>query len=167
MDTGLSGNLEKDQNTGRRSPMVLIIGAVAMILLIGVLYFASRYAPAPIQAPELPLAMGPAETEYISHIEFLEPQVARATNFLNQEVTFVFGTVKNNGPRAIRQIEVTLEFHDVFHQVVLRDKERLFSPDAIPLESYHTRDFQLTYEHIPVQWNQAYPALRITGLNLQ
>jgi hypothetical protein len=165
--TGIHGNLQGDQDGNRRSPAVLIIGAVAMIVLIAVVYWASRYAPAPIKPPEIPLTMGPAETEYVSHIEFLEPQVARATNFLNQEATFVFGNVKNNGPRPIRQIEVTLEFHDVFKQVVLRDKERLFSPDAIPLDSYRMRDFQITYERLPAQWDQGYPTLHITGLALQ
>lgn len=165
----MDGNLERgqDQETRRGSPLVLIIGAAALVLLIGVLYWASQYAPAPAQPDELPLTMGPAEEDYVAHIEFLEPNVARAANFLNQEVTFVFGTVKNNGLRPIRQIEVSLEFHDVFGQVVLRDKERLFNPDAIPLESYRTRDFQLTYETLPAQWNQAYPTLRITGLALQ
>jgi hypothetical protein len=163
----MNGNIGSDQETTRRSPMVLIIGVVALTLLIALVYWVGRYAPAPAQRREIPLAMGPAEQDYVAQIEFLEPNVARATNFLNQEATFVFGTVKNNGPRPIRQIEVTLEFHDVFHQVVLRDKERLFSPDAIPLESYHTRDFQITYEAMPAQWNQAYPTLRITGLALQ
>lgn len=163
----MNGNMQTDQETRRRSPLVLMIGAAAMLVLIGVLYWASRYAPAPLRPPEIPLAMGPAENEYISHIEFLAPQMARATNFLNQEVTFAFGTVKNNGPRPIRQIEVTLEFHDVFKQVVLRDKERLFNPDAIPLDSYHMRDFQITYEKLPAQWDQAYPTVRVTGLALQ
>jgi hypothetical protein len=163
----MNGNMESGQDTRRGSPLVLIIGAVALVLLIGVLYWASQYAPAPALPREIPLSMGPAEDNYVAHIEFLEPSVARAANFLNQEVTFVFGTVKNNGPRPIRQIEVTLEFHDVFGQVVLRDKERLFTADAIPLESYHTRDFQLTYETLPAQWSQAYPTLRISGLALQ
>jgi hypothetical protein len=166
-NTGMNGNLEGNQETRRGSLTVLLIGAVAMVLLIGLLYWVGRYAPAPAQPPELPLTMGPAENEYVSHIEFLEPQVSRATNFLNQEATFVFGTIKNNGPRSIRQIEITLEFHDVFQQVVLRDKERLFSPDAIPLEPYHMRDFQITYETLPAQWNQGYPTLSITGLALQ
>lgn len=163
----MNGNMQTDQETRRRSSVVLIIGAAAMLALIGLLYWASRYAPDPVKPTEIPLAMGPAENEYISQIEFLAPQMARATNFLNQEVTFAFGTVKNNGPRPIRQIEVTLEFHDVFKQVVLRDKQRLFSPDAIPLDSYHMRDFQITYERLPAQWDQGYPTVRITGLALQ
>jgi Protein of unknown function (DUF2393) len=165
----MSENKEVKPDSERRSPTVLLIGAVGMILIIALFYWASRYAPAPIKPLQIPLSMGPAEQEYVSHIEF-EPQaqqVARATNFLNQEATFVFGTVKNNGSRSVRQIEVTLEFHDVFKQVVLRDKERLWSPDAIPLAPGHMRDFQITYEAMPAQWDQAYPTLRITGLNLQ
>lgn len=159
--------MASNEETNRRSPAVLFIGAAAMVLVLGLVYWASRYAPAPATAPDQPLPMGAAEQEYVPHIVFLEPQVARATNFLNQEVTFVFGTVKNNGPRAVRQIEISLEFHDVFRQVVLRDKQRLFGVHAIPLESYHSQDFQLTYESMPAQWNQAYPVIRITGLALE
>jgi hypothetical protein len=163
----MDGSLQSGQDSPRGTPVILIVGAIALVVLIGVAYWAGRYAPAPIKPPEIPLTMGAAENDYVSHIEFLEPQVARATNFLNQEATFVFGTVKNNGTRPIRQIEVTLEFHDVFKQVVLRDKERLFDADAIPLDSYHMRDFQITYERMPAQWDQAYPTVHITGLNLQ
>jgi hypothetical protein len=159
--------MESNQESSRGSPIVLIIGAVALAVLIGALYWASRYAPAPTKAPDQPLPMGTAEQTYVPKIEFLEPQVAAASNFLNQQVIFVFGTVRNNGPRGVRQIEVTLEFHDVFGQVVLRDKQRLFGARAVPLESYQNRDFQLTYEYLPVQWNQAYPSIHITGLALQ
>jgi len=42
-----------------------------------------------VKPPEAALTMGAAENDYVPHIEFLEPQVSRATNFLNQEVTFV------------------------------------------------------------------------------
>ena len=159
--------MDSNQESSRGSPAVLFIGAAAMLVVLGLLYWASRYAPAPTKAPEQPLPTGTAEQAYASQIEFLEPQVASASNFLNQEVILVFGAVKNNGPRAIRQIEITLEFHDVFRQVVLRDTRRLFGSRAIPLESYHRKDFQLTYESLPAQWNQAYPVIRITGLALE
>lgn len=150
-----------------RAPVVLLIGVVAALVLIGIVYLAGRLTPAPPKVVEQPLPMGTAEQAYVPDIQFLEPKVARAANFLNQEVTFVFGTVLNNGPRAIRQIEITIEFHDVFNQVVLRDKQRLFSPTAVPLAPNQRRDFQLGYETLPAQWNQAYPTIRITGLQLQ
>jgi hypothetical protein len=150
-----------------RAPIILVVGAVAALLLIAVFYLVGRLTPAPAKTVEQPLPMGPTEQAYVPQVLFLEPKVARAANFLNQEVTFVFGTVLNNGPRPIRQIEVMLEFHDVFNQVVLKDTQRLFSPTAVPLAPNQRRDFQLGYETLPVQWNQAYPTIRITGLQLQ
>jgi hypothetical protein len=150
-----------------RAPVVLLVGVGAALLLIGIFYVVARLTPAPPKAVEQPLPMGAAEQAYVQQIQFLEPKVARAANFLNQEVTFVFGTVLNNGPRPIRQIEITVEFHDPFNQVVLRDKQRLFSSTAAPLAPHDRRDYQLGYETLPVQWNQAYPTIRITGLQLQ
>jgi hypothetical protein len=156
-----------NEDSNRRAPVVLLVGAVAMIVLIAVVYFAGRYAPVTVAPAEQPLPMGSAEQAYAPQIQFQDLKVARATNFLNQEATFVFGTTANNGPRGIRQIEVTLEFHDLFQQVVLRDKQRLFSPTAAPLAPNQTRDFQLTYDSMPAQWNQAPPTVQVTGLELQ
>jgi len=150
-----------------RGPVVLLVGAIAAVVVIGILYLVGHFTPAPVKPVEQPLPMGTAEQAYAPQIHFLEPKVARAANFLNQEVTFVFGTVSNDGTRPVRQIEITLEFHDVFKQVVLRDKQRLFSPTAIPLAPNQKRDFQLGYETLPAQWNQAYPTIRITGLQLE
>jgi hypothetical protein len=155
------------EDSDRRAPVVLLVGAVAMIVLIGVVYFASRYTPVTVTPADKPLPMGAAEQAYAPQIQFQEMKVARATNFLNQEATFVFGTTVNSGPRPIRQIEVTLEFHDVFQQVVLRDKQRLFSPTAAPLAPNEHRDFQLTYDSMPAQWNQAPPTVQVTGLALE
>jgi hypothetical protein len=143
------------------------VGAVAMIVVIGVVYLAGRYAPVTATPAEQALPMGAPEQAYAPQIQFVDMKVARATNFLNQEATFVFGTTSNSGPRAIRQIEVTLEFHDVFQQVVLRDKQRLFSPTAAPLAANQTRDFQLTYDAMPAQWDQAPPSVKVTGLALE
>ena len=49
----------------------------------------------------------------------------------------------------------------------MRDTQRLFSPDAAPLAPNDRRDFQLSYETLPATWNQTYPTIRITGLDLQ
>jgi hypothetical protein len=155
------------EESGGRGPVVLLVGVVVLVLLIGGAYVVDRLTPAPVKPPEEVLPMGPAEQAYAPQIQFLEPKVARAANFLNQEITFVFGTVMNNGSRSVRQVEIMLEFHDVFNQVVLRDKQRLFSPTAVPFAPNDKRDFQLGYETLPAQWNQAYPTIQITGLALQ
>jgi hypothetical protein len=155
------------EETKSRGLVVLLVGVAAMLLLIGGLYLVGYLTPSPAKVTAKPLPMGPAEQAYVSQIQFMDPKVARAANFLGQQVTFVFGTVQNNGSRPIEQIEVTLEFHDVFHQVVLRDKERLFGPNVVPLAPSQSRDFQLGFETLPAQWNQAYPGIHITGLALK
>ena len=156
-----------DQETRGRAPIVLLAGALVVLLLLGGVYLLTRMTPAPVPIAEKPLPMGPAEQAYAQQIHFLSPQMSRAANFLNQEVTFMFGTISNDGPRAIRQIEVKLEFHDPFNQVVLRDTQRLFGPGAEPLGPRQQRDFQIGYEHMPATWNQAYPTVQITGLDLR
>jgi len=149
-----------------RLPAAFAAGLVIVTLLIGAAVLFSRYST-PSGPEELrPLPMGPSEQAYAAQIHFLEPKMSRAANFLNQEVTFVFGTAQNGGNRRIKQIEITLEFHDPFNQVVLRDKQRLFTKYDAPLAAGQQHDFQLGYEHVSAQWNNAYPTIQITGLDL-
>ena len=147
------------------APSFLAGAAVVLLLFLGV-YLVTKYAQEEaVKEEQLPLTE--VEKAYISRIEFAKRKVSRAANFLNQEVTFVFGNVVNHGPRAIRQMELTLEFRDAFGQVVLRDVRRPWTSQAAPLTGGQSREFQLTFEHVPASWNQAHPGLRITGLLLE
>ncbi len=147
-----------------RLPVAFLAGLVIVALLIGGAVLLSRYSMPAGPQPVKPLPMGSSEISYAPQIHFLEPKMSRAANFLNQEVTFVFGTLENGGNRKIKQIEITLEFHDPFGQVVQRDAERLFMPNEDPLPPGQQRDFQVGYEHISALWNNAYPSIRVTGL---
>ena len=150
-----------------RLPVAFLIGiAIVALLVVGAVVY-SRYSTPAISEEDKPLPMGPDELAYASRIHFGEPTMSRAANFLNQEVTFVFGTVENAGDRKVKQIEITLEFHDPFNQVVLRDKQRLFLPNAAPMLPGQQRDFQVGYEHISAQWNNVYPTIRVTGLSFK
>jgi hypothetical protein len=143
-----------------------LAGLVIVTMLIAGAVLLSRYStPAGSDAVK-PLPMGPAEQAYAQQIKFLDPKMSRAANFLNQEVTFVFGTIENGGTRKIRQIEITLEFRDAFNQVVLRETQRPFPPNAPPLAPGQRRDFEVGFESIPALWNNVYPSIRVTGLDL-
>jgi hypothetical protein len=150
-----------------RLPVAFLVGIVIVTLLVGGAVLYSRYSTPADSEIEKPLPMGPAEQAYARQIHFLEPKMSRAANFLNQEVTFVFGTVENAGDRKVKQIEITLEFHDPFNQVVLRDTQRLFLPNAAPMLPGQQRDFQVGYEHISAQWNNGYPTIRVSGLSFK
>jgi hypothetical protein len=147
-----------------RLPIAFLIGIAIVASLVGVAVLYSRYSTPAASEEDKPLPKGPEELAYAPQIHFLEPKMSRAANFLNQEVTYVFCTVENDGNRKVQQIEITIEFHDPFNQVILRDKQRLFLPTAPPFLPSQQRDVQIPYEHIPPQWNNVFPSIVVSGL---
>jgi hypothetical protein len=151
----------------RRLPMAFLAGAVIVILIFGAFLLLthvmrSHDSPAVVKFP-----FGPAEQAYVPHIQFLDIQLAHATNFLNQDFTYVAGTVFNDGPHRVRGLEVTVEFHDPFQQVILRDSNQLIGSQDASLGAGQRRDFQVQMEHLPAQWDKQYPSIRVTGLALE
>lgn len=152
---------------GNRFPVAFLAGVIVVFLVVAGVVLLTRTPPSRGSAVVEKLPFGPAEQAYAERVHFKDIQMARATNFLNQEFTYVAGTVSNDGVQTIRQIEVTLEFHDPFNQVVLRETQRLIGPRAQPLTGGQMRDFQIAFEHVPAEWDQQYPAIRVTGLVLE
>jgi hypothetical protein len=155
-----------DKEQRSQFPVAFAAGAVVVLLVLGGVVLLSRgsHPAGPGAAVKLPF--GPAEQAYAEHVHFRNIQMAKANNFLNQEFTYVAGTVSNDGARTLRALEVTVEFRDPFNQVILRETEQLVSPKGQPLGGGQRRDFQITLEHVPVEWNQQYPSIRVTGLML-
>ncbi len=147
-------------------PIAFGIGIVVVLLLVGGVILATRFTRSKAPAAQ-PLPFGAAEQAAAARIHFLDPQMARASNYLNQEVTYVAGVISNDGVDTIREMEVQFEFHDPFNQVILRETRRLLGPGAKPLGGGQRADFQVTLDYVPAEWNQQYPTIRITGLQLQ
>ena len=155
------------ESSKREMPVAFLAGVVIVAILVAGALLWSKYASraASVAPPALP--MGAPEQAYAGEIKFSNPRMSRATNFLNQEVTYIFGTVENDGTRTVGQIELSIDFHDVSGNVVLHDTQRVFPDFTQPLAPGQTYDFQLNFEHIPDAWNIAYPAMHITGLDLK
>jgi hypothetical protein len=149
-------------------PAAFVIGLVVVALLFGGLVLLTRLtkpAGGPQAAQHFPFSA--AEQAYSEHIHFKNIQMAQATNFLNQEFTYVAGTISNDGAQTLRGLEVVLEFRDPFNQVILRENQLLIGKGAPPLDGGARRDFQVTLEHVPAEWNQQYPSFRVVGLLLE
>lgn len=151
----------------RRFPLAFLLGILVVGILCGGFVLLTRHMRAPAQAAAVKWPFGPAEQAYAARIHFTDIQMARATNFLKQEFTYVAGTISNDGVQTIRAMEVTVEFHDDLNQVILRDTEVVMPPNGEPLPAGQRRDFQITLEHIPAEWNHQYPSINVTGLILQ
>jgi len=157
-----------EDSSAKRFALALAAGAGVVLLLIAGAWLAGRgsgTAQGPVAAAHLPF--GPAEQAYSAQIHFSGLQLSQATNLLNHEFTYLVGTVENSGSRTVRGIEVTVEFHDLIHQLVLRDTARIFAAGAPPLAAGRRREFQLTFESVPPSWDHQPPDIRITGLDLQ
>ncbi len=154
------------QQKKSRIPGPFLAGIVVVVLLVGGFVLLTRHTQPAESAAEQRRPMTATEQAYAKQIRFLDLKMSRAANFLNQEVTFVFGSVANDGARVIREVEVTVEFRDPFNQVVLRDTRPVLGPRTLPLAPGQRREFQFGFEHVPADWNRRYPSIRITGLLL-
>jgi hypothetical protein len=152
----------------RRFPVAFLAGAIVMALLFGGFYLLTRILGSSGPATAVKLPFGPAEQAYAERIHFNDLHMARSTNMIKQEFTYVTGTMSNDGVQSIRAMEVTVEFRDALNQIILRDSQFVIAPNTDPpLNAGLGREFQVTLEHVPAEWNQEYPSIRVTGLLLQ
>jgi hypothetical protein len=151
----------------RQFPIAFAAGAVIVLLIFGGFLILTRVMRPHDSGTVVKLPFGAAEQAYAQNIHFLDIQLAHAANFLNQDFTYVAGTIFNDGPRKIRAMEVTVEFHDPFHQVILRDTNRLIAPGGVGLDAGQRSPFQVQMEHLPAEWNRQNPSIRVTGLILE
>jgi len=144
-----------------------LVGAAVVLLLVGAVLIYSRATRSKGPAAEQHLPFGAAEQAYAKRVHFLEPHMARASNFLNQDVTYISGVLSNDGDKTVREAEITLEFHDPFEQVVLRETRRIVGANGHPIGGGERRDFQISLDYVPEEWNQTYPRISVTGLQME
>jgi hypothetical protein len=157
--------MEEEGKHGFAGPF--LIGAVIMAILFAVFYLAMGHSEQPSPVAQKPLAFGAAEQSYVAEIKFENLNLSAFENMFHQKVTYLNGEMTNSGPRTIRAAEVTVEFHDSGNRVVLRDTRRIIGGSIRPLAGGEKQAIQIGFESIPASWNGQFPAMRISGLNLQ
>ncbi len=158
----------QERSSSRGFPAAFAIGAVIVLLLFAGLLLLTRSTEPHKAAAAAALPFGAEEQNYAANIHFQDVDFSQASNLLNQEFTYATGKISNDGTRAVRALELTLEFHDQFNQVILREKQRPVDLTGPPLPPGQARDYQNTVEqHSPSMWNQQYPSIRVSGLVLQ
>ena len=157
---------EKTQNSERnRSRIALAVSAGVLAIVAASIYFPTgRHGSSTGSTAQQTLPFGPAEQAYAPRVKFGDFSASRAQNYLHQEVTTLSVDVTNTGDRALREVEITLEFHDEMNQVVLRETRRILTASSPPLAAGQTRGFDISFEHLPELWNRQAPEVRVTGL---
>lgn len=138
---------------------------VGVLLVGGVFYFWSGHTSGPGGPPaQAHLPFGPEEQAYAPKIEIQNISLSRAENFIHQEVTSLSAELVNKGPRSLAGLELTVEFSDELHQVVLRESRAVLSSREPVLPPGERRSFEVSFDHIPSSWNREQPSVRVTGL---
>jgi hypothetical protein len=150
-----------------RLPIAFGAGLVIVLILFGGLFLITRKMHSSGPAAEIKLPFGPTEQTYAERIHFTDLHMAKATNYLNQEFTYVAGTMTNDGVRDIKAMDVSIEFRDPFKQIILKDAEHLIGSDTGALTAGQKGTFQVSVEHLPAEWNHEYPVIRVSGLVLE
>ena len=144
---------------------LIVILCVAVLLAALVAWFVvERRAPLPGAASGSvpPPALNADQAARLPWLEFTGLQMSAAQNFLGNTVIYLDARVTNQGTKTIRRLDVQLEFVDTLHQVVLRETAHALSARSAPLAPGETRAFQVSFEHLPEDWNQAPPTITPT-----
>jgi len=156
-----------EQNDKSRLGVSFAVGLIVVLLIFGGFYFAMRFSGQSKPTADKPLAFGATEQTYAGSVEFENLEMSAFENMLHQKVTYLNGDISNKGTRAIRAADVTIEFYDPEHKLLLREVRRIVGNGTRKLESGETRDFQIGFETLPAGWDHKFPAIHLTGLDLE
>lgn len=138
---------------------IILIVAVAMLAFTAmVVFFWHSHGAAELAAGASTI---PTEEQqaYFRQLEFTDVHMSAAENFLGTSVTYLDARVTNKGTRNVQRLDVDLTFVDTLNQVVLRERVHPVTRRAPPLKPGEGRAFRVTFEHMPVEWNQAAPTM--------
>jgi len=173
------GDLVPRDPAPRRTPLgiAIVVGAAIIFVLVAVLLLPSGILMNPwfhgdrssgakrhVTTAGTQLFFGPAEQAYASSIHVENIAMSRAENFLNQEVTTISGEVVNAGAASLLGLELTVEFSDSLHQVILRESRSVIDPPALAPGA--RRAFEISFEHVPTSWSMEQPTVAATALRL-
>lgn len=149
---------------------VFAVVAVALAALIGTLIIVTR-------APSRPRSSGPPP--YAQQLAISNLKLSQVQNFVGATVTYIDGSISNNGDRTVSGADLQATFRNSLNEVVDQQEQPLrilrrsgAYPEALdlsmsPLTPHQAREFRLTFEHISSDWNQQLPQLAITQMQLR
>ena len=141
-----------------RSVAVWILAAALVIAAIGAAFTFLHRSAATSGTISQPTA---EEKAYLPQIQVTDAKMSVARNYLGDSIYYLDAKITNGGSRTVRGVDLQLEYVDMLGQVVLRDSAHPVTPRDLPLEPGKTRAFQVSYDHMPADWNQAPPKVAV------
>ena len=143
-----------------------MIGAVLVVVIIALVIFAMR--------DTRPRPSGPPP--YASSLKISDLKMSAAENFVGATVSYIDGSLTNNGDKTVTHVMVHVVFRDDMNQVVGDETVPIHvlqtggpyadtvDLSASPLAPHLSKTFRLSFESISSQWNHAYPEIQIVDV---
>ena len=138
--------------------IILIVAAAMLALLVSVVFYWHSRGAAKLSTSASAI---PTEEQkaYFSQLEITDARMSAAENFLGATVTYLDARVTNKGTKTVSRLDLDLTFVDTLNQVVLRERAHPVTQSTPPLKPGEARAFRVTFEHMPMDWNLAAPAV--------
>ena len=146
----------------RPTSVYIMSAGVVLLVIVGsaVLLMRMRSAAPPQSEP-----LSEEEKSYAGQIVIADARMSAAENFLGHTVTVMDARISNRGLKPVKRVELQLEFVDMLGQVVLRERAFPLAPHVMALKPGESRTFQVSFDHMPAEWNQAPPRITLISVN--
>jgi hypothetical protein len=148
------------------------VAALIVVVLVGALVFFGWKKP--VAAPNTLL---PADA-YAASLPLSQFAMSESTNLSGGKLTYLDGHIGNTGDRMVTAVTVQVVFRndeelapqiDTVPLTLIRMKDPYIDTEPVsvaPLKPGDDREFRLTFETVPENWNQQMPEVRVihTGL---
>ena len=145
-------------NGDNAMPRPVLIAGAGLVIVVGALLL---YWLGTSRRSGSLAALAEEQHGYLPQLVVSNPRVSAAENFLGHTVTYLDAQIANKGTRVVSQVQLEMEFVDMLGQVVLRETNRPVNPQTPALKPGETQTFQVSFEHMPFEWNQAPPSIRV------
>lgn len=153
-----------DHGASALTIIILIVSAILAALVAVLVLHQHNEAARPAMEVGLRPPLTADQTAYLRSFTFADFHMSAANNFLGNTVTYLDGSITNQGAKPVHNLDVELNFVDSLNQVVLREIAHPLANRATPLGPGETYAFRVTFDHMPVDWNQAPPSAKAVYL---
>ena len=160
---------ENAREARRQFPLALLAGLAVVLIVAGAAVMMSKSVHVVTPSAPPPMAFGAEEKAYAPQIRYENIRLSKSSNFLNQQFTYINGTVANGGEKAVKALQVSVDFCDDLpnkHVILHQDALAIQASDG-PLGPGQQRNFSMTIDGYPEAWNQQMPLIYTSGLVFQ
>ena len=167
------GSALQPEARGRFPVAVWAIAAVIAIAVAGVLFFAGNKKPV-----EAPKSLQP-EDAYAASLPLTQFAMSESENLSGGKLTYLDGHVQNTAGKTVTAITVQVVFGndeamppeiDTVPLMLIGMKQPYIDVQPVsanPLKPGDDREFRLTFETVPDNWNQQMPMVRVIRTDLK